>query len=30
MGEDTSMTPRKVTAHDDPAFNGATKRFFRL
>ncbi len=30
VDEDTSVTPRKVKVHDDPAFNAATKRFFRL
>ncbi len=30
VAEDTSVTPRKVTVYDDPAFNSATKRFFRL
>jgi len=30
VNEDTTVTPRKVTVHDDPAFNTATKRFFRL
>jgi beta-xylosidase len=30
VDEDTSVSPRKVTVHDDPAFSAATKRFFRL
>jgi hypothetical protein len=24
------VTPRKVTVHDDPAFDSAAKRFFRV
>ena len=28
--ENTTVTPRQVTVYDDPAFTGATKRFFRL
>jgi hypothetical protein len=30
VNEDTSVTPRKVTVYDDPAFSGAPKRFFRI
>jgi hypothetical protein len=30
VDEDTTVAPRKVTVHDDPAFNDATKRFFRI
>jgi len=30
VNEDTTVTPRQVTVHDDPAFNAAAKRFFRL
>jgi hypothetical protein len=30
VNEDTSVTPRKVTIYDDPAFGTAPKRFFRI
>jgi beta-xylosidase len=30
VDEDTTVTPRKVTVHDDPAFDSAAKRFFRV
>jgi fibronectin type 3 domain-containing protein/regulation of enolase protein 1 (concanavalin A-like superfamily) len=30
VDEDASVTPRQVTVHDDPAFDTAAKRFFRL
>jgi len=30
VDEDTTVTPRKVTVHDDPAFSADAKRFFRL
>jgi len=30
VDEDTTVSPRKVTVHDDPAFSADTKRFFRL
>jgi len=30
VAEDTTVTPRKVTVHDDPASGADAKRFFRL
>ena len=30
VNEDTTVTPRKVTVQDAPAFDAATKRFFRI
>jgi len=30
VNEDTTMTPRQVTVHDDPSFAADAKRFFRL